>query len=142
MTLFWIISLLPVSHFLPNHVLWNVWVFSNVVNLICPFLFYGVTVNGWMETNVFADWFDAFADENKGHPMLLLNVTMLMLLMAYMKSLTKMVQIQILYQSIKLLLVHYMSFWFQVPLANQREKWKFLIIGLFINYTAMCPKFC
>ena len=34
--------------------------------------FYGVTVNGWMETNVFADWFDAFADENKGHPMLLL----------------------------------------------------------------------
>ena len=72
--------------------------------------FYGVTVNGWMETNVFADWFDAFADENKGHPMLLLNVTMLMLLMAYMKSLTKMVQIQILYQSIKLLLVHYMSF--------------------------------
>ena len=34
--------------------------------------FHGVTVNGWMETNVFADWFDAFADENKGHPMLLL----------------------------------------------------------------------
>ena len=25
-----------------------------------------------METDVFADWFDAFADENKGRPMLLL----------------------------------------------------------------------
>ena len=32
----WIISSLAVSHFLPNHVLWNVWVFSNVVILICP----------------------------------------------------------------------------------------------------------
>ena len=30
-----IISLLPVSHFLPNHVLWNVRVFLNVVILIC-----------------------------------------------------------------------------------------------------------
>ena len=34
--------------------------------------FYGVTINGWMETDVFVDWFDAFADENKGGPMLLL----------------------------------------------------------------------
>ena len=25
-----------------------------------------------METNVFADWFDVFADKNKGHQMLLL----------------------------------------------------------------------
>ena len=32
--LFWIISLLPVSHFLPNHVLWNVWMFSNVAILM------------------------------------------------------------------------------------------------------------
>ena len=37
-----------------------------------PNTFYGVTVNGWMETDVFADWFDAFADKNKDHPMLLL----------------------------------------------------------------------
>ena len=37
-----------------------------------PNTFYGVTVNGWMQTDVFADWFDAFADENKGCPMLLL----------------------------------------------------------------------
>ena len=37
-----------------------------------PNTFYWVTVNGWMETDVFADWFDAFADKNKGHPMLLL----------------------------------------------------------------------
>ena len=36
-----------------------------------PNTFYGVTVNGWMETDVFADWFDAFADKNKGRPMLL-----------------------------------------------------------------------
>ena len=34
--------------------------------------FYGVTINGWMETDIFADGFDAFADENKGRPMLLL----------------------------------------------------------------------
>ena len=34
--------------------------------------FYGVTVNGWMETDVFADWFGTFADENKGCSMLLL----------------------------------------------------------------------
>ena len=34
--------------------------------------FYGVTVNGWMETDIFADWLDAFADKNKGRPMLLL----------------------------------------------------------------------
>ena len=32
----WITSSLAVSHFLPNHVLWNLWVFSNVVILICP----------------------------------------------------------------------------------------------------------
>ena len=37
-----------------------------------PNTFYRVTRNGWMETDVFADWFDAFADENKGRPMLLL----------------------------------------------------------------------
>ena len=28
-----------------------------------PNTFYGVTVNGWMEPDVFADWFDAFADK-------------------------------------------------------------------------------
>ena len=33
---------------------------------------YGVTVTDWMETDVFKDWFDAFADKNKGFPMLLL----------------------------------------------------------------------
>ena len=32
----WITSSLAVSHFLPNHVLWNLWVFSNVVIFICP----------------------------------------------------------------------------------------------------------
>ena len=30
-----------------------------------PNTFYGVTVNGWMETDVFADWFDACDHENK-----------------------------------------------------------------------------
>ena len=30
-----------------------------------PNTFYRVTVNGWMETDVFADWFDAFDHENK-----------------------------------------------------------------------------
>ena len=34
--------------------------------------FYRVAVNGWIETNVFADWFDAFAEKNIGCPMLLL----------------------------------------------------------------------
>ena len=38
-----------------------------------PNTFYGITVNGWMETDVFVDWFDAFADENKGCQMLLLS---------------------------------------------------------------------
>ena len=28
------------------------------------------TVNGWMETDVFADWFDAFDHENKDRPIL------------------------------------------------------------------------
>ena len=37
-----------------------------------PNTFYGVIVNGWMETDVFADWFDAFAGKNKARPMLLL----------------------------------------------------------------------
>ena len=37
MTLFWIIFSLSVSFFPPNHVLWNVWVFSNVLILICQF---------------------------------------------------------------------------------------------------------
>ena len=37
-----------------------------------PNTFYGVTINDWMETDVLTDWFDAFADENRGHPMLLL----------------------------------------------------------------------
>ena len=37
-----------------------------------PNTFYGVTVNGWMETDVFADWLDTLADENTGRPMLLL----------------------------------------------------------------------
>ena len=41
-------------------------------DMALPNTFYGVTVNGWMETDVFADCFDAFADENKGRPMLLL----------------------------------------------------------------------
>ena len=41
-------------------------------DMTLPNTFYGGTVNGWMETDVFADWFDAFADENKGRPMLLL----------------------------------------------------------------------
>ena len=41
-------------------------------DMALPNTFYGVTVNGWMETDVFADWFDAFADENEGRPMLLL----------------------------------------------------------------------
>ena len=41
-------------------------------DMALPNTFYGVTVNGWMETDVFADWFDAFADKNKGRPMLLL----------------------------------------------------------------------
>ena len=30
-----------------------------------PNTLYRVTVNGWMETDVFADWFDAFDHENK-----------------------------------------------------------------------------
>ena len=34
--------------------------------------FYGITINGWMETDVFTDWFDAFADKDKGRAMLLL----------------------------------------------------------------------
>ena len=34
--------------------------------------FYGVTVNVLRETDVFTDWFHAFADKNKGCPMLLL----------------------------------------------------------------------
>ena len=41
-------------------------------DMALPNTFYGVTINGWMETDVFADWADTFADENKGHPMLLL----------------------------------------------------------------------
>ena len=41
-------------------------------DMALPNTFYGVTVNGWMETDVFADFFDAFAEENKGCPMLLL----------------------------------------------------------------------
>ena len=41
-------------------------------DMALPNTFYGVTVNGWMETDVFADWFDAFADKNTGRPMLLL----------------------------------------------------------------------
>ena len=35
-----------------------------------PNTFSGVTVNGWMETDVFADWFDAFDHENKDRPIL------------------------------------------------------------------------
>ena len=35
-------------------------------------IFYRVAVNGWIETNAFADWFDAFAEKNIGCPMLLL----------------------------------------------------------------------
>ena len=38
-------------------------------DMALPNNFYEVAVNGWMETDVFADWFDAFADENKGRPM-------------------------------------------------------------------------
>ena len=34
--------------------------------------YYGVSENGWMETNIFADWFEAFTTNNKGRPMLLL----------------------------------------------------------------------
>ena len=30
-----------------------------------PNTFYGVTVNGWMETDVFADWFGVCDHENK-----------------------------------------------------------------------------
>ena len=41
-------------------------------DITLPNTFYEVTINGWMETDVFTDWFDAFADENKGRPMLLL----------------------------------------------------------------------
>ena len=37
-----------------------------------PNTFYEVTVNGWMETDKFADWFDAFADKYKCCPMSLL----------------------------------------------------------------------
>ena len=41
-------------------------------DMALPNTFYGVTINDWMETDVLTDWFDAFADENRGHPMLLL----------------------------------------------------------------------
>ena len=41
-------------------------------DMALPNNFYGVAINGRMETDVFADWFDAFADENKGRPKLLL----------------------------------------------------------------------
>ena len=37
-----------------------------------PNCFYGVTKNGWMETDTFADWFELFSNQNTGRPMLLL----------------------------------------------------------------------
>ena len=38
--------------------------------MVLPNTFYGITVNDWMETDVFADWFDAFDQENKDRPIL------------------------------------------------------------------------
>ena len=35
-------------------------------DIALPNTFCGVTVNDWMETHVFADWFDAFAGKKKG----------------------------------------------------------------------------
>ena len=38
-------------------------------DMALPNTLYGVTVNSWIQTDVLADWFDVFADKNKGYSM-------------------------------------------------------------------------